>query len=332
MYKLNLCDNVQLEKSAFKMHVRTRKAALTEGVTAGVLFGTAAVLIRSLQDKDVFFIAFWRLVIACLTLAVTLIVVGKSFNFKVVRKYLKELITLSILLSLHFIFFTSAVKDTTILNATVLVNTTPIFSMFVSVFLFKTKPSRLAIVGLAISFIGVLVIFYGKTMITKTNDCSEAFSPSLKGDCEAVLAALVEAFYLNYGRKIRKQVAILSTMFPIYLLTAMIIGVLCIPVRQNVLTLPMKAETILPLVGLGVLPTATAHTLYFSSLLNLKSFQTAAMALLEPIGATVLGIILFQEIPAPLFVLGAALILIGLFFIVKEKTSKISINMFSRER
>ncbi|MCK4424942.1 EamA family transporter, partial [Candidatus Bathyarchaeota archaeon] len=64
------------------------------------------------------------------------------------------------------------------------------------------------------------------------------------------------------------------------------------------------------------------HTLYFSSLSNLKSFETATMALLEPIGATVLGIILFQETPPPVFVFGAALILLGIFFIVKEKTSK----------
>jgi len=43
------------------------------------------------------------------------------------------------------------------------------------------------------------------------------------------------------------------------------------------------------------------------------------MALLEPIGATALGVVVFQEIPATLFVLGAALILLGVLFIVKEK-------------
>ncbi|MDI6905137.1 MAG: EamA family transporter [Candidatus Bathyarchaeia archaeon] len=91
------------------------------------------------------------------------------------------------------------------------------------------------------------------------------------------------------------------------------------------LTLPTEAEIILPLVGLGILPTAAAHTLYFSSLSNLKSFETATMALLEPIGATVLGIILFQEIPALLFVFGAALILIGIFFTAKEKVESIQV-------
>lgn len=113
---------------------------------------------------------------------------------------------------------------------------------------------------------------------------------------------------------------ILPTMFPMYMLTATIVGVLGISAPNKILTLPIEAEILFPLVGLGILPTAAAHTLYFSSLLNLKSFETAAMALLEPMGATVLGMILFQEIPTPMFVFGAVLILLGIFFIAKEKS------------
>jgi len=301
------------------MRVRTRKLALTEGLTAGVLFGTAAIFIRFLQNLDTFCIAFWRLIVACLILAIVLVVLKKSFNFSVVRKNLKELFILSVFLALHFILFISAVKDTTILNAAVLVNTTPIFSVFVSTFLFKIKPSRLAILGLAISFMGVCVIAYAETTVTNANAYPEGIFPSLKGDLEAVLAALVEAFYLNYGRRIRKKMNVLPTMLPIYVLTAAIIGISSIPATSKFLTLPTAAEIILPLIGLGILPTAAAHTLYFSSLSNLKSFETATMALLEPIGATILGIILFQEKPAAIFVFGAVFILLGILFIAKEK-------------
>jgi drug/metabolite transporter (DMT)-like permease len=307
-------------EKGIRMRVRTRKLALTEGIIAGVLFGTAAIFIRFLQNLDAFSIAFWRLIIACLALATILFVLGKSFSLNLVRKNLKDILILSFFLGLHFIFFISAVKDTTILNATVLVNTSPIFSMFVSSFIFKLKPSRLAILGLTISFIGVCVIAYTETITANANGSPGIFSSNLKGDLEAVLAALVESFYLNYGRKIRSQMTILSTMFPIYMLTAVIVGVLSIPATNRILTLPTEIAIVLPLVGLGILPTAIAHTLYFSSLSNLKSFETATMALLEPVGATFLGIVLFQEIPQYLFVFGAALILLGIIFIVKEKS------------
>jgi drug/metabolite transporter (DMT)-like permease len=300
------------------MHLRTRKLALTEGITAGVLFGTAAIFVRFLQSLDTFSIAFWRLIIACIALAVLLIALRKPFNLDLVKKNSKDLFILSFFLSLHFIFFVSAVKDTTILNATVLVNTTPIFSMFVSSFIFKLKPSRLAILGLAISFIGISIIAYAETTMPSASAIRQA-SPNIKGDLEAVLAALVESFYLNYGRKIRSQMNILSIMLPMYFFTAIIVGVLSISSTNRIPTLPADITPVLPLLGLGLLPTATAHTLYFSSLSNLKSFETATMALLEPVGATLLGIIVFHEIPAHLFVFGATLILLGIIFIVKQK-------------
>jgi len=164
------------------------------------------------------------------------------------------------------------------------------------------------------------VIAYTETITANANGSPGIFSSNLKGDLEAVLAALVESFYLNYGRKIRNQMTILSTMFPIYVLTAVIVGVLSIPATNKILTLPAEIAIVLALVGLGILPTAIAHTLYFSSLSNLKSFETATMALIEPVGATFLGMVLFQEIPQYLFIFGAALILLGIIFIVKEKS------------
>jgi drug/metabolite transporter (DMT)-like permease len=247
-------------------------------------------------------------------LAVILVVLKKSFNFSLVKKNLISLSILGFFLGLHFIFFISAVKDTTILNATVLVNTTPIFSVLISIFFLKLKPSHLALAGLIISFIGVCIIAYAETVTANT-----VFSPSLRGDLEAVLASLVEAIYLNYGMKVRSKMDILSIMIPIYLLTAVTVGVLGLSTTGKVLAIPSGAEIFLLLLGLGIMPTAIAHTLYFSSLLNLKSFETATMALLEPIGATILGILFIQEIPAYIFVLGAALILLGIFFVIKEK-------------
>lgn len=288
-------------------------------MAAGILFGTAAIFIRFLQGLDAFSIAFWRIVIACLALTAILIVAKRPFSLILVRKNAKELFILSFFLGLHFIFFVSAVKDTTILNATVLVNTSPIFSMLVSSFLFKLKPSRLALAGLTVSFIGVCIIAFAETITGSTGVQSGAFSSSLIGDLEAVLAALVEAFYLNYGRKLRSEMSILTAVLPMYVLTAIVIGVIGLPVTQRIPALPSRPEFILPLLGLGIFPTAIAHTLYFSSLSNLKSFETATMALIEPIGATFLGMALFQEIPAPLFGFGATLTLLGILFVVKQK-------------
>ena len=290
---------------------RTRRLALTEGIIAGTLFGTASIFIRFLMQLDTFSIAFWRLIIASAILTLILAVIRKNLKFSSIARNLKDLTILGIFLGLHFIFFVSAVKDTTILNATVLVNTTPIFSMLISSFFFKIKPSRLALFGLVISFSGACIIAYAEAS-------PSGFSPNIKGDLEAVLAAIVEAFYLNFGKKTRSQIPLLSTMLPIYIMAALIVGIISIPAGHT-LAVPLKAEILAPLICIGFLPTAMAHTLYFSSLSDLKSFETATMALLEPIGATILGILIFQEVPQAIFVLGAFLILFGILFVAKER-------------
>lgn len=300
------------------MHVKTRKLAIIEGVTAGTLFGTSAIFIRYLQNFDAFSIAFWRLTIAGIVLAVMLFGIKRVFSFNLIKKNLRNLFILSFFLGLHFIFFISAVKDTTILNSTVLVNTTPIFSLFLSSFLYKVKPSSLAVLGITLAFIGVCIIAHAETQTTSAS--SNNFSPRLKGDLEATLAAVLEAFFLTYGRKIRSRMDTISTMLPIYFLAAMMVGVLGLAFVNKTLELPTTMESLLSLIGLGVLPTAVARTLAFSSLSNLKSFETATMALLEPLGATSLGIVLFGELPIPIFIVGTALILAGIVFVSRGES------------
>jgi len=292
------------------MVVKSRQLALLEGITAGILFGTAAIFIRLLPDMNAFSIALWRLIIASAVLILIIFALKKKPNTNSIRNNLTHFLVLGILLGAHFILFVSAVKDTTILNATVLVNTTPIFSMIISTFLYHVKPSKLALTGMILSFTGAGFIAYG--------DASRGDAINLIGNLEATLAALAEGFYLNYGREKRSQLPLLPTMLLIYLAAALTVGVTAVLTRTS-FEATNNLEMLLPLIGIGILPTATAHTLYFSSLSNLKSFETATMALLEPLGATLLGIAIFSEFPAPIFVIGAALVLVGISSIVIGK-------------
>lgn len=294
---------------------KTRKFTLLEGAAAGILFGTASIFIRFMPKLDAFSIAFWRLIVACGVLSAIILAFQRHSILSSLRKSLKNLLILGVFLGLHFILFISAVKDTTILNATVLVNTTPIFSMFISSFFYGLKPSRFAVLGITIAISGIFIIAYAETKVANSGVTMTVTAPSLKGDLEAVLAAFVEALYLSYGKKVRERRAILPTMLPIYIFAAVTVAALSFIGGIKTLMVSIETGIILPLVGLGTLPTAIAHTLYFSSLSNLKIFETATMALLEPVGATALGIALFNEWPMPIFVVGTVLILAGVVFV-----------------
>jgi len=282
---------------------RSRRTALTEGFVAGVLFGTSSIFIRLLDVLSVSSLAFWRLIIASVVLVGITLILKESFKLGMIVENIKQISILGIFLGLHIVLYISAVKSTTILNATVLVNTSPVFSMLVSTFHFNLKPSRLAVVGITTSFLGAGLIAYA--------DVSSPLEIHLIGDLEALLAAVAEAFYLSYGRETRGKMPLLSQVIPLYLVSAFIIGFLCLLTRTPI-AFPQQPTIILFLLGFGILPTALGHTFYYSSLSNLKSFETATLALLEPIGATLLGIALFNEIPTALFVLGAVLVLSGI--------------------
>jgi drug/metabolite transporter (DMT)-like permease len=284
---------------------RSRKLAILEGMVAGTLFGTAAIFINLMTGVNVFSIAFWRLVVAAVIFAVILWVTRRSSDWNPIRRNIGQTAVLGVLLGLHFILFVSAVLDTTIINATVLVNTTAIWSMFVSSIVFKLKPSRIVLLGILVSFLGVAIITYGDA-------ASGTWTIQLRGDLEATLAAVVESFYLSYGKQTRQKVPLMQLMMAIYVFSAITVVAIGLATAQS-LAPPMQLDQILPLIGLGILPTAMAHTFYFSSLSHLKSFETAAMALLEPVGATLLGMaILPNQIPKPLFALGAILVLSGI--------------------
>jgi len=288
----------------FHQSKRNRKTALTEGFTAGILFGTSSIFIILLDVLSVSSLAFWRLIIASALLVGITLILKKPFNTHTIKKNIKQITFLGTFLALHMILYISAVKNTTILNATVLVNTAPIFATIISTLHFKLKPSRLAGIGLTTSLLGATLIAYADTLPT-------TLTINLIGDLEALLAATAEAIYLSYGRQTRNKMPLLTQLIPIYLTSATIIGALCL-LTKTPIAIPHQPNTIILLLSFGTLPTALGHTLYYSSLSNLKSFETATLALLEPIGATLLGIALFNEIPTGLFVLGATLVLTGI--------------------
>ncbi len=282
---------------------------MLQGGLAGFFFGTASIFIRLLPGLSVFSVALGRLAIASLVLFTGVLILRHRIKLGPLKTELGRIFLLGVLLGSHFIFFVSSVRDTTILNATVLVNTTPVLTMLISTSLFKVKPSLTALSGIAVSTVGGVMIVYG--------DASLTFSSHLVGDVEAVLAALAEAFYLNLGKDVRNKLSPIVTM-PLLYSAASLTIVLSAVLLRTPLYPPVTLDGILFLAGLGVIPTALAHTLYFSSLSGLKSFETAALALLEPIGATLLGVVVFAELPSAYFIAGASLVLSGILLILKQ--------------
>ncbi len=290
------------------MNLRTR--GLLEGLGAGLAFGSSSIFIRFLilYDVNVYAIAFFRLIIATTILSIIIFFFSRYGHLaipKVDKKTLFSIVLMGIVIGLHFIFFISAVRDTYIVNATVLVNTTPILTLLIGAIFFRVSISRWDIQIVLVAFLGGMLLALQDLHLTG----------SLIGDIEAVLAAFFQSVYLNIGKQIRRSTNVLLIMAIIYIAALPIIALASLIEGINLFTFTYSAQIILLLFAVGAIPTAIGHTLYVSSLKGLKSFETATLGLLEPLSASTLAYLLFVESPGIVSIIGAGLVLASIFMI-----------------
>lgn len=117
-------------------------------IIGGISFGTAAIFIK-FSDLTPGAIAFFRFLVAGLILSLGKIDLRKIIKYS----------PFGLLLSLHMITFILGVYNTTIIDATVLVSTSPFFAILLSP-LSKFKAERIDAVITAIGFSGVLIMNY----------------------------------------------------------------------------------------------------------------------------------------------------------------------------
>ncbi len=278
-----------------------RDRFLAQGVAAGFLFASSPLLIRLLPRLDAFSIGFYRLFLAGLIMAG----VGLLLGWRMWNVGWREMI-LGALFGAHFAAFILSVKHTTVMNASVIVNTTPAFTALISWTLFGLRPSYRSVAGIVLGILGIAMLFSEGLRI----------SGGFLGEAEALAGALFWAAYLNLGRVVRIRAGDLRSIPSIYLLSSMFLLALTLPGGG-----PMNPDAVelLILLAMAIIPTCLGHTLHFSSLKGLRPYQTSALALLEPVTASVLAIPLFNEIPTPLSILGAMVVLASIYIVASSE-------------
>ena len=278
-----------------------RSKYLAQGVAAGFFFASSPLLIRLLPRLDAYSIGFYRLFFA----GVIMLSAGALFGWKVWRIGWRELL-LGALFGAHFAAFILSVKHTTVMNASVLVNTTPAFTALISWLILGLRPSIRSIVGINTAILGVILLFSEDLKL----------GGGFIGEAEALLGALFWAGYLSLGRVVRMRTENLQSIPSIYLTSSIFL------LGMTLLTGgPMNPHgpELIVLLAMAVIPTCLGHTLHFSSLRGLRPYQTSALALLEPVVASILAVPLFGEMPTPVVILGASIILASIYVVASSE-------------
>ncbi|MHA1616352.1 MAG: DMT family transporter [Candidatus Njordarchaeales archaeon] len=239
------------------------------------------------------------------------LILGGSLLFLILRPskteyktYLKLGGYLGVVLLLHFIFFVKSVQDTFVMNATVIVNSAPIITLVAS-WLFRTeKIDWVDFLIVYTGFLGILIMAWGSIRI----------SGNIIGDLEAFLAALMISIYALSARKlVRRGYDPYRLAGPIYLLAGLLGLIITVPV--GVFQLPQSWNDSLFIILLALIPTAGGHTLFLRALKGLAPHEAQILALLEPVVASILALIILQETPPLTSVIGSILVIISILLL-----------------
>lgn len=267
----------------------------------------AAVLIR-MADAGPLPTAFYRMGIASLVLAIPAIPKIRQ-TFRVLSsRQMALLITSGVVLGLHFAFWVTSLFYTTISNSTILVATQPMFVLVMEWLILKDKIPVRSIIGMAVAVVGMGVISQGDLNLDRKY---------IIGDLLALVGAFCAGIYLFIGRQLRGKLDNLGYVFPVYSISALTLLIISLAYRENLTDYPMKSWMLFIL--LALVPTVLGHSLYNWLLKYVPAHKVATTILGEPIGATILAIIFFSQVPGWWTAVGGVLILSGIFIVLSRR-------------
>lgn len=273
---------------------------------AGMLWGCLGIFVRFLNGYGLFSldIVFIRSIVTCIVMGLVIIFYNRQL-LKIALKDIWCFIGTGILSIVFFNYcYFKAMTVTSLAVAAVLLYTAPAIVMVLSFILFKESLTVKKIISLILTFIGCVLVTGALT------DPSQKVSGL--GIFLGMGAGLGYALYSIFSRyAIEKGYHTMTITFYTFLFAS--IG------TAFFANLPLIATTIqkdgsllLWCIGMGIAGTVLPYLSYTLGLKYVENGKASIIASIEPVMATVIGILVFQEKLTILNLFGIALVLIAL--------------------
>lgn len=275
----------------------------------GVLsVSTAAILIRLAMatsgKNDLgfsLFLAASRLIISALVLLPTWSRIDRA---QVTPKANYYAIASGICLALHFATWTSSLGFTSIAASTTLVTTNPIWVALISRFWWQEILTRQTVIGIVIALLGSITIALGDAQ------AGGNYPNLIWGDILALSGAWLASAYLVLGAKSQQLGLTVGNYIAIAYSVAAL--VLCpLPLWLKTSYFGYSDRVYLYVVLMAILSQLIGHTSLHWSLRWISPTFVTLSILFEPIGSSIMGWWVFQEIPSDWVLGGGAIVLVG---------------------
>ena len=268
---------------------------------------TSPIIARLLVDIPAISISFWRMFIGGLLLwSISLI---PTFHQKPLAKVnLRKTQISGVLLGLHFYFFFSAVKMTTIANATFLGTIAPLFTIMIEVFWLKRKISNKILVSL-------FIILLASTMII-IDDFN--FSNNYTwGNIYAIICSLLLGIGFIISEDVRQTESTISFSRTLYMSAACTLFILSLIINESIFSNALiNSRNMMGLLILGIVPTIFGHNSLYYAVKHISPSIIASVPLGEPIIASTLAFFIFNESINNIIFMSGFIIIVGLVYLI----------------
>jgi drug/metabolite transporter (DMT)-like permease len=214
-----------------------------------------------------------------------------------------------VLLASHFALWIESLNRTSVASSVVLVAMNPIFAAALSPLLLREKVSWRIVGAVTLGIVGAALIA-GPQLRS---------SAVTTGNLLALGGAACAAGYLMAGRRVRPKLSLLSYIYVIYGIAAVLLLAVMLLTGQSFGGHRWQAYLFIGLLGLG--PQLIGHT-SFNWALRYVPAPTVAMAVLgEPVGTTFLAWLILRQAPTAFEAIGGAVICAGIYLAVADVMS-----------
>lgn len=270
-------------------------------VILGVVGASLSAIFVRLSSAPAPVLVFYRIGFAALLMTVPGIKAINRERQQFTKKDIICAVISGIFLAFHFYTYFTAVKMTCIAAAVALTDVEVFFVSFAMIFFLHEKISKVAWIGIAVTFFGSMVITYGDGIK----------DGNLVGDLFAISSAFFVAVYTLMGRICRRHMSTASYTTIVYWVCAL--TALALLIIQGLSPFGYTTTDVLCGLGMTIFCTLLGHSVFSWALKTLNPAYVSTVKLLEPVFSSIIGIFLFSEIPGLFAVIGAVFVIVGVY-------------------
>jgi drug/metabolite transporter (DMT)-like permease len=269
-----------------------------------VAISTGAILVR-LSSAPSAVAAFYRVLFTTLPLVPVAIWRYRDAFGRIGRRDLGFATLSGLFLAVHFAAWFESLAWTSVAASVTLVQAQPLFVAVGAWLLLEERLNARIVLGIAVAVVGMVTMSVGDLLGGVLVGPAPLF-----GNALALLGAVMAAGYVLAGRSLRQRVPLVPYVVVVYGVCS--VALLGIVLAQGAPLTGYAPREWLLFAGLALGPGLFGHTVINWALAHVESSLVSVSLLGEPIGSTLLAVVVLSEAPTLFAVGGGAVVLVGI--------------------